>query len=177
LENLTALGLDVALVVVEEDAVADILRQILLGAGLNAAGRRGGRRRGIGAAGGAVAARRVIRACGQEHDARDQAQEPKIHFVLPRKYLGLVCDFGWTALSADPSPLPAFGKRTPAAVSESGGTILIVNQGIKGDHAGSDASCGVITSRSLYPVKSIEYSRGPPPLPCLSVGIWRKYMS
>src|SRR6185312_6757316 len=109
LEDLAALGLDIALVVVEEDAVADILRQILLGAGLHAARRRGsGRRGGIGAAGGAVTARRIVRAGGQEHDARDQAQEPKIHFVRPRKYLGLVCDFGWTAFSAGPSRLPAF---------------------------------------------------------------------
>src|SRR6185437_11969347 len=101
-------------------------------------------------------------------------------FILysPRKYLGLVCAIlvGRRSPRA-PRPYRRFGKRTPAAVSESGGTILLVNQGIKGDHAGSDASCGVITSRSLYPVKSIEYSRGPPPLPCLSVGIWRKYMS
>ena len=30
------------------------------------------------------------------------------------------------------------------------------SHGIKGDHAGSDASIGVTTSRSLKPVKSME---------------------
>ena len=44
-------------------------------------------------------------------------------------------------------------------------------------HAGSDASTGVIISRSLKPVRSIENSRGLPPWPRASDGFWRKYIS
>src|SRR5579862_2128533 len=51
-------------------------------------------------------------------------------------------------------------------------------QAASGDHAGSEASVGVTTSRSLNPVMSIDTSREENPLPRLSrAAVWRQNIS
>ena len=47
-------------------------------------------------------------------------------------------------------------RRNNPYITDTFRNIRNASHGIKGDHAGSDASIGVTTSRSLNPVKSME---------------------